>query len=194
MIFNIKLQKSYSVLSTASTHTTKCMMALCQWQPVAAAPGNPIPSVVSAASFVLLFFPFAICTQCTWNKTNPRLCFNVFDNFSSTHVATHNAAETPLRAVRRKEGGAPFSLTTSGVTPDIIRRIRRIWRIRRKSMSVAKTSSFLPSVFVHVICHRNSPMSSFLFHIPPSKNVEAACDIIHTITMGLQTKHPEALL
>ena len=31
-------------------------------------------------------------------------------------------------------------------------------------------------------------------YIPPSGNAEAACDVIHTVTAGLKTKHPGAFI
>ncbi|KAK0132218.1 hypothetical protein N1851_032982 [Merluccius polli] len=45
---------------------------------------------------------------------------------------------------------------------------------------------YLPWEFTSVI--------AVTVYIPPSGNAEAACDVIHTVTAGLQTKHPGAFI
>ena len=65
------------------------------------------------------------------------------------------------------------------------------WTHHRKSISVVRRSSFLPFVFICIICNGISSTSSqllFTFRHPGPQKVKS-CEVIQTLIAGLQTKH-----
>ena len=80
---------------------------------------------------------------------------------------------------KKKKGLWPFWLTTSDVTLDISQQ-KSIRNLDIDILAIGVHLNYLPQEFNNIIL--------IAVYIPPSENAEAACDTIHTITAGLQSR------
>lgn len=85
---------------------------------------------------------------------------------------------------KAKVGFSFYILTTDGLIPD---------RSRSRQRYAAMISNCW--VLDLITCRENSPMSlQSVFISPPSADAESACEVIHSITAGLQTQHTDAFV
>ncbi|TWW54783.1 hypothetical protein D4764_0220080 [Takifugu flavidus] len=107
-------------------------------------------------------------------------------NVTIAVFTTVRAARDTTAAGKKKGGGLAVFVSNRWCNPEHIHVKERVCSPHVELIAIGLRPYYLPREFTNVI--------AITVYIPPTGKADSACDVIHSVTADLQTKHPGAFI